>query len=136
VTRIESFTLVHGTLNKPEQWGYIFNAHEAEEHFLHQRDTICFIGHSHIPGVFIAGDMITLSRGSRIRIQANHRYVVNVGSVGQPRDNNPAASYAIYDMVDNVIHFRRVPYDISTTQQKILDAGLPNVLAMRLALGK
>ncbi len=136
VTRIESFTLVHGTLHKPEQWGYIFNAHEAEEHFQHQRDTICFIGHSHIPGVFIAGDMITLSRGSRIRIQANHRYVVNVGSVGQPRDNNPAASYAIYDMVDNVIHFRRVPYDISTTQQKILDAGLPNVLAMRLALGK
>jgi len=136
VTRIESFTLVHGTLHNPEDWGYIFNAYEAEEHFQHQRDTICFIGHSHIPGVFIAGDMITLSRGSRMRIQAGHRYVVNVGSVGQPRDNNPAASYAIYDMIDNVIHFRRVPYDISTTQQKIVDAGLPNVLAMRLALGK
>ena len=136
VTRIESFTLVHGTLHNPEQWGYIFNAYEAEEHFGHQRDTLCFIGHSHIPGVFIAGDMITLSRGSRVRIQAGQRYVVNVGSVGQPRDNNPAASYVVYDMVENVIHFRRAPYDVRATQQKILDAGLPNVLAMRLGLGK
>ncbi len=136
ITRIESFTMVHGTLHKPEQWGYIFSAYEAEEHFQHQRDTVCFIGHSHIPGVFIAGDMITVSRSSRVRIQAGHRYVVNVGSVGQPRDNNPAASYAIYDMIENTIHFKRVPYNVQATQQKILDAGLPNVLAMRLALGK
>jgi predicted phosphodiesterase len=136
VTRIESFTMVHGTLHKPEQWGYIFNAYEAEEHFQHQRDTVCFIGHSHIPGVFIAGDMVTLSRSNRVRIQAGQRYVVNVGSVGQPRDNNPAASYAIYDMVENAIHFRRVPYDVQAAQQRILDAGLPNVLAMRLAIGK
>ena len=135
-TRIESFTVVHGTLHKPEQWGYIFNAYEAEEHFQHQRDTLCFIGHSHIPGVFIAGDMVTLSRSNRVRIQAGHRYVVNVGSVGQPRDNNPAASYAIYDMVENAVYFKRAPYDVQAAQQKILDAGLPNVLAMRLALGK
>jgi len=136
VMRVESFTVVHGTLHKPEQWGYIFNAYEAEEHFQHQRDTLCFIGHSHIPGAFIAGDMITASRSSRLRIQAGHRYVINVGSVGQPRDNNPAASYAVYDMVENTVHFRRVPYDVRATQQKILDAGLPSVLAMRLALGK
>jgi predicted phosphodiesterase len=136
ITRIESFTMVHGTLHEPEQWGYIFNAYEAEEHFQHQRDTVCFIGHSHVPGVFIAGDMVTLSRSSRVRVQAGHRYVVNVGSVGQPRDNNPDASYVIYDMDENVIHFRRVPYDVRLTQQRILDAGLPNVLAMRLALGK
>ena len=136
VRRIESFTMVHGTLHRPEQWGYIFNAYEAEEHFQHQKDTVCFIGHSHIPGVFIAGDMITLNRSNRVRIQSGHRYVVNVGSVGQPRDNDPAASYAIYDLVDNAIQFRRVPYDVQMTQQKILDAGLPNVLAVRLALGK
>jgi len=136
VRQVESFTIVHGTLNKPEQFGYIFNAYEAEEHFQHQRDTICFIGHSHIPGVFISGDMITLSRGSRVRIRTGQRYVVNVGSVGQPRDNNPAASYAIYNMVENAIHFKRVAYDVRTTQQKILDAGLPNILAMRLGLGK
>ncbi len=136
VRRIESFTVVHGTLHNPEQWGYIFNAYEAEEHFQHQKDTVCFIGHSHIPGVFIAGDMITLNRSSRVRIQSGHRYVVNVGSVGQPRDNDPAASYAIYDLVENAVQFRRVPYDVRGTQQKILDAGLPNVLAMRLAMGK
>jgi diadenosine tetraphosphatase ApaH/serine/threonine PP2A family protein phosphatase len=80
--------------------------------------------------------MVTLSRSNRVRIQAGQRYVVNVGSVGQPRDNNPAASYAIYDMVENAIHFRRVPYDVQAAQQRILDAGLPNVLAMRLAIGK
>ena len=136
VMRVESFTLVHGTLHHPEEWGYVFNAYEAEEHFQHQRDTVCFIGHSHIPGVFIAGDVVTASRSSRVRIQAGHRYVANVGSVGQPRDNNPAASYVLYDMVENTIHFRRVPYDVRATQQKILDAGLPSVLAMRLALGK
>lgn len=136
VRRIESFTMVHGTLHRPEQWGYIFNAYEAEEHFQHQKDTLCFIGHSHIPGVFIADDMITLNRSNRVRIRSGRRYVVNVGSVGQPRDDDPAASYAIYDLVDNAIQFRRVPYDVQMTQQKILNAGLPNVLAVRLALGK
>jgi len=80
--------------------------------------------------------MITLNRSNRVRIQSGHRYVVNVGSVGQPRDDDPAASYAIYDLVDNAIQFRRVPYDVQMTQQKILNAGLPNVLAVRLALGK
>jgi diadenosine tetraphosphatase ApaH/serine/threonine PP2A family protein phosphatase len=64
------------------------------------------------------------------------KYIVNVGSVGQPRDGNPLASYSVYDLVEDTIRFVRVPYEISKAQRKILDAGLPPMLAIRLEHGK
>ena len=64
------------------------------------------------------------------------KYFINVGSVGQPRDGYPRAAYVLYDMTNNVIELRRLEYDLKTTQQKIMDAGLPNRVAARLATGR
>lgn len=136
VERIETFTVVHANLENPQEWGYIFNSHEAEYLFQFQKDTVCFFGHTHIQCSFQSNTVTPFSKTAKIKIKSGHKYLVNVGSVGQPRDGNPMAAYAIYDMYSNVITFRRVPYDIEKAQQKILDANLPNILASRLVMGK
>jgi diadenosine tetraphosphatase ApaH/serine/threonine PP2A family protein phosphatase len=73
---------------------------------------------------------------SKFRVESGRRYFVNVGAVGQPRDGDPRAAYVIYHMDENLIELRRLEYDIAAAQKKILAAGLPERLAMRLALGK
>jgi diadenosine tetraphosphatase ApaH/serine/threonine PP2A family protein phosphatase len=81
----------------------------------------------------------TVVRGgtySKFKIDAAKKYFINVGAVGQPRDNNPKAAYVVYDMDEGTIELRRLEYDIAAAQKKIIDAGLPKRLAERLALGK
>jgi diadenosine tetraphosphatase ApaH/serine/threonine PP2A family protein phosphatase len=136
VNRTESFTLVHATLGNPEDWTYIFNSFEAQSFFRYQEDPVCFVGHTHIPCCFSSDPMHSFSRATKIHLKPGVKYIVNVGSVGQPRDGNPLASYVIYDPVEDSIRFVRVPYDVAGAQRKIIDAGLPQVLAMRLEWGK
>jgi diadenosine tetraphosphatase ApaH/serine/threonine PP2A family protein phosphatase len=136
VARTECFTLVHATLGNPEHWTYIFTAYDAESYFRYQEDPVCFVGHTHIPCCFSTNTSQGFSRASRLRLEPGTKYIVNVGSVGQPRDGNPLASYVIYDLAEDVIRFVRVQYDIATAQKKIIDAGLPHILAMRLGWGK
>jgi diadenosine tetraphosphatase ApaH/serine/threonine PP2A family protein phosphatase len=71
-----------------------------------------------------------------VKIEPNAKYFINAGSVGQPRDGDPRACYAIYDSENKMIFFRRIDYDMATTQEKILNAGLPEMLAERLAEGR
>ena len=73
---------------------------------------------------------------SKFRVEPGKKYFVNVGSIGQPRDGNPKAAYVIYDMAQQTIELRRLDYDIPTAQRKIREAGLPERLAQRLALGR
>ena len=73
---------------------------------------------------------------SKFKVEPGKKYFVNVGAVGQPRDNNPKAAYVVYDMEETTIELRRLDYDIPKAQKKILDAGLPPRLAERLALGR
>jgi diadenosine tetraphosphatase ApaH/serine/threonine PP2A family protein phosphatase len=73
---------------------------------------------------------------SKFKVEPGKKYFVNVGAVGQPRDNNPKAAYVVYDLNEGTIEIRRLEYDIPTTQKKILDAGLPERLAERLAYGR
>lgn len=136
VDRTEAFTIVHATLGNPEQWTYIFGPFEAENYFRYQKDPVCFVGHTHVPCCFSTDPTGNYSRPMRVRLKAGVKYIINVGSVGQPRDGNPMASYVIYDLVDDVIKFVRVPYDVTTAQKKIINAGLPHVLAIRLEWGK
>lgn len=136
VARTECFTLVHATLGKPEDWTYIFSPFEAESYFRHQSDPVCFVGHTHLPCCFSNNTLQGFSRGSSVRLKPGTKYIVNVGSVGQPRDGNPLSCYAIYDLVEDLIRFVRVQYDVTATQKKIIDAGLPHILAMRLEHGK
>ncbi len=136
VAMIESFTLVHSTLDMPEMWGYVFDKLEAEAHFHYQTTAVCFFGHTHVPLAFEKADGVRCGLYTRIQVARGKKYFINVGSVGQPRDGDPRAAYAIYDLVRNQIELRRVAYDFRITQKKILDAGLPGRVAARLAVGR
>lgn len=132
---VSGFTLVHSTLDMPEKWGYVFDELEAESHFHYQSTTVCFYGHTHHPVFFEKSGYVRRVNDQRISVTLGKKYFVNVGSVGQPRDGDPRASYAVYDVAARRIELRRVDYDIAATQKKILDAGLPERLAIRLRLG-
>ncbi len=136
VAPVESFTIVHSTLDTPEMWGYVFDKLEAEANFNYQTTTLCFYGHTHVPLAFEKSDTVRFGLYSKIKVTLGKKYFINVGSVGQPRDGDPRAAYVIYDMVNNTVELRRLPYDIQKTQKKILDAGLPGRIAARLAVGR
>ncbi len=136
VARIESFTLVHSTLDAPEMWGYVFDKLEAEANFNYQSTAICFFGHTHVPLAFEKSDGIRGGLYSKIKIAMGRKYFINVGSVGQPRDGDPRSAYALYDMINNQVELRRINYDFRQTQEKILKAGLPGRAAARLAVGR
>ena len=137
VRHVESFTIVHATLDLPERWAYVFDRLAAQSSFNYQHTPVCFNGHTHVPVAFVRGPT-GLQGGlySKIKIEVGRKYFVNVGSVGQPRDRNPKASYVIFDLITNMIELRRVAYNIPKTQKKIRAAGLPESLAERLAHGR
>jgi predicted phosphodiesterase len=130
---IGNFTVVHATLDGPPTWTYVFNLPEAEQSFVYQRTSVCFHGHTHVPKVFVKDSKVHEFLYRKIELKPGKSYFVNVGSVGQPRDGDWRSAYAIYDTDTQTIELRRVPYDIARAQQKIIDAGLPERLAERLA---
>jgi diadenosine tetraphosphatase ApaH/serine/threonine PP2A family protein phosphatase len=133
----DGFTLVHSTLDAPEKWGYVFDELQAEAHFAYQSSAVCFHGHTHVPAVFQKSGGRTLRLPpERISVAIGTKLFVNVGSVGQPRDLDPRACFVTYDTVAKTVEFHRVVYDVASAQKRILDAGLPERLALRLALGK
>lgn len=134
---LDAFTIVHATLDLPEKWAYVFDKLAASASFNYQHTAVCFNGHTHVPIAFVrSGGTIQGGLYTKIKIEVGRKYFINVGSIGQPRDRNPKASYVILDLVNNIIELRRLDYDIATTQQKIRAAGLPASLADRLALGR
>lgn len=139
-----SITLAHGSPYEPEDFHYIFHAEDAARAFGSLDSDIIFVGHSHLPQAFEAGAdrrNITMRRhglrgsADELSLERETRYIVNVGSVGQPRDGDPFASYALLDTASRCIRWRRVPYDVGSAQDKIIRAGLPSRNAERLALG-
>lgn len=134
----DGYTLVHGTLHYPELFGYVLNYRDAELCFSAMSASggcLCFMGHSHIPVTFFCGEALSYSTSRRIALQDADKFLVNVGSVGQPRDHNPRAAYVIYDVKDKTIRVRRVDYDIEGAAEKIRLSGLPIKNAERLKLG-
>jgi len=130
--------LVHATACQPEAWDYIFSMEDASQCFRHCDQHICFIGHSHYPISFAQdeeGDISVLGSAS-FTLLDSCRYIINVGSVGQPRDGDPRAAYGIYKPEEASFHIKRVPYDIKRTRGKIIAAGLPPFLAERLEEGR
>lgn len=131
---IGPFTVVHATLDAPVRWDYILDNNSAESSFTYQRTQVCFCGHTHVTRTFIkSGGNITSIVADKIALKEGEFYLVNPGAVGQPRDGDWRAAYAIFDIVKNEIEFRRVPYDLVKAQQKIIKAGLSSRLAERLA---
>ena len=136
VALVDTFTIVHATLDMPEMWGYVFDKLEAEANFNYQTSSVCFFGHTHVPLAFEKSDTVRAGLYTKIKIAMGKKYFINVGSVGQPRDGDPRSAYAIYDLMSNQVELRRIAYDFRVTQQKILDVGLPGRVAARLAVGR
>jgi predicted phosphodiesterase len=134
----EDLTLVHGTLGNPSEFYYMIDSYAARETFELLRTDVCFVGHSHVAGVFIKDkdNRLCYRQDSRIDILEGNKYILNVGSVGQPRDGNPKAAYCIYDTEKKEIQIKRTAYDIQASREKIIDAGLHRSLADRLILGR
>ncbi len=138
VKRLEkdSLFLVHGSPYEPEEWHYLLYFSEAQVNFEHFKEWICLIGHSHLPFVMerMPTGEITASKGQKAAaLDRSCRYIINAGSVGQPRDGDPRACYLL--LSDEEARFVRVPYDIRKTQEKMGAAGLPLPLIERLSRG-
>ena len=134
---VDHFQVVHATMDSPEEWGYVQDVNDAAHSFTYQSTNVCFHGHTHVPMVFVDdGIEIEHGRFDHLKLKPGSRYFINVGSVGQPRDGDPRASYCIYDSATESVELIRLQYDIEVTQQKIREAGLPERLAERLDFGK
>jgi len=134
--QVHDFTIVHATLDTPEQWGYVFNNLDAVASFAYQETTVCFFGHTHVPGAFVRDDGVKRMKVDQLTIEDAKKYFINVGSVGQPRDGDWRAAYCIYHLDKSVVEQRRVKYDLAAAQKKIIQTGLPRMLADRLELGR
>jgi diadenosine tetraphosphatase ApaH/serine/threonine PP2A family protein phosphatase len=132
--RLGRHRYVHGSPRKPYIWEYILDDLQALEILLKLGRRLCFFGHTHLPRIFTEEGEQVPEVGVPIPLPASA--LVNPGSVGQPRDGNPDASFAVVDLEASTVRFGRVPYDIPVTQAKIREAGLPEVEAARLALGR
>ncbi len=128
----DEMIMVHSSPTNPSHWYYVLSMPDALIEMQAFSQNLCFIGHSHVPLVFSNQDMI---REPLVQIEQNHKYIVNVGSVGQPRDGNPQLCYTLYDTHKREIKYVRLDYDIHTTYAKIIEAGLPLYLAERLLKG-
>ncbi len=132
------FTLVHGSPRDPI-WEYLLSVSNAEENFTFFQSQFCLVGHSHMPLVFKYGEtgdssFSQFSTNAKLVLGKN-RLIINPGGVGQPRDNDPRASYAIYDNEARTVRLHRIAYDITTTQAKMVRQGLPIRLVARLTYG-
>jgi len=131
----DKITLAHSTLHEPQQFDYIFTSDDAYRSFRRLTTPLGFVGHSHVPVTFFDGDPIRYSTASVLDLGAR-RALANVGSVGQPRDENADAAFGVYDSETARLRVLRVPYDVDRAAQAILDAGLPGLNATRLRLGR
>jgi diadenosine tetraphosphatase ApaH/serine/threonine PP2A family protein phosphatase len=135
----EHCSLAHGTYARPELFGYVQGPAEADASLEEMPRQVAFIGHTHVPKALVRMNddpgRTALLVEDVIELADVHRALLNVGSVGQPRDDDPRAAYAVYDTEARRVWIRRVEYDIEREAARIIDAGLPRVLADRLRIG-
>ncbi len=130
--------LVHAAPLDPGSWSYVLSVTDAEDEMAACAEDLCFIGHSHFPGLFErdASGAIRYGREAEIGLVPGHRYLVNVPSVGQPRDGDPRAGYLRWDLEARRLTHVRLDYDVPGAMRRILEAGLPRFLADRLQWGE
>ncbi len=130
---------VHSSLQDPQSFPYVHTTREAREHFAAQTTPMGFIGHSHVPRAWQADAAGTIAKApvekGSLAIRPGVRYLINAGSVGQPRDGDPRACYALYDEEAGTVTWPRVPYDVKTTTDAMLALGMPAFSANRLSKG-
>lgn len=136
---LEHFAISHGTFHQPESFNYIQTVFDAQLSFdvlKSMNHRVGFLGHSHVPVAFFNTEPIAYSLDPIVPVQPERMTIINSGSVGQPRDENPRASFAIYDTEALRTEIIRLDYDIDAAAEKIRRAGLPEILAARLYHGK
>ena len=141
VIRQGDFTLVHGSLRWPI-WEYLYSSEVAQAHLQRQETPFSLVGHTHVPLLVVEDErspercqMCYLEDDTAFEL-GDRRLIINPGGVGQPRDGDPRAAYAVYDDEALTITLHRLEYDIAATQQKMAAAGLPRWLIQRLNLGR
>ncbi len=137
---VSGMTMVHATADKPERWSYLYTIELARNCMQASGTRVTFVGHTHQPEIYFetpTGQIKCLTPQPEVAIPLyqHGRYVINVGSVGQPRDDINAASFVVYDTVEREVVFYRIAYDFVTTGKKIIERGLPALFAERLARG-
>jgi len=142
VHRLEHFVLVHGSLSSPEQFDYITSPWETIPTFAEMPPhNLCFVGHTHIAEYYarptgeLQADQISMASGGTVALSAEFLYIINCGSVGQPRDYEPRAAVGIFDSDAGTVDIQRIEYPIAATQKKMRKAGLPKPLWTRLEFG-
>ncbi len=130
--KTKTLMFVHSSPSDPASWNYILSETDAKYEFKYFDQNICFIGHSHYPVIFSKKGY---SRKRKVKLNTTNKYIVNVGSTGQPRDGDSRACFSVFDTEQNLIEYVRLEYDIEKTRKKIKKAGLPMFLADRLKKG-
>ncbi|HYC76800.1 MAG TPA: metallophosphoesterase family protein [Planctomycetota bacterium] len=128
--------LVHATLDQPEVFDYIQSYYEAQRSVDLMSAGACFVGHSHIPIAFLRRRTLTHTVATSFVVPADAKALVNVGSVGQPRDEDARCAFAVYDTTTRAYELHRAAYDVESAAAKIRRAGLPSALAERLRHGQ
>ncbi len=140
---VEDFQIIHGSPLHEDD--YLLSTYDATEVFAYLDTTLAFFGHTHVQGGFewhkrkvrSLAELAQSDDGvSTLELDANSAYLINPGSVGQPRDGDARASFVLYEPADRYLRYLRVPYDLETAQRKIVKAGLPDFLAQRLGVGR
>lgn len=124
---------VHASPTHPESWTYVFSVVTAKEELSGFNEKVCFIGHTHSPVIYPNAE--TADKSNRQHFEKDKKYLVNAGSVGQPRDGDNRLCFCLYDTIEQNIEFIRLNYDIKVTSEKIISSGLPPFLAERLING-
>lgn len=137
-SRVGEITLVHGSPREPI-WEYLLDTRNATENFDYFGSPYCFVGHTHLPTLFTLknghayADLIVPEKNKKFNLEP--RAIINPGSVGQPRDRDSRAAYAVYNEEDRTVHFKRVPYEVEKVQDRMQQANLPLRHIQRLAEG-
>jgi len=136
--KVGDILLVHASPRDPENWHYILDMEDAEENFNYFKEKICLVGHTHRPYIVSRSEEGPgiLSKGTEEEIIPERRYLINIGSLGQPRDGDPRCCYLIYDTKEHMVRIKRVQYNVKNTQSDMAKAGLPEYLIDRLAVGR
>ena len=136
--QLEHITLAHASPRDPV-WEYVLSVSAAQENFAHFETACCLVGHTHRPAIYQQAEegvrQIAVPDGQAVSI-ASGRFIINPGSVGQPRDGDPRCSYLTLDTTAATVRFSRIPYDVEATQTKMLQARLPARLVARLDYGR
>jgi len=128
----------HASPFEPEEWHYILSKNDGRDNFTSLKAQVCFFGHTHQPLILDEDPEGGISESipeGLVKLKAKNRYLINVGSLGQPRDGDPRPAFVIYDSEARTVEYRRFEYDIPRTQKKIRHKGLPRYLADRLSQG-